>query len=38
MAGVLAVITRRPPAAPQKLHVERYDAYVAFDEQDGSWL
>jgi hypothetical protein len=41
MAGVLqySVVTRLPPAAPQKLqNVERYDAYVAFDEQDGSWL
>ena len=40
MAGVLqyAVVTT-PPAAPQKpLQVERYDTYVAFDEQDGSWL
>jgi hypothetical protein len=40
MASVLqyAVVTT-PPAKPQKpLQVERYDAYVAFDEQDGSWL
>ena len=40
MAGVLqyAVVTT-PPAAPQKpQQVERYDAYVAFDERDGSWL
>jgi hypothetical protein len=40
IAGVLqyAVVTT-PPAAPQKpLQVERHDAYVAFDEQDGSWL
>ena len=40
MAGVLQyVVVTTPPATPQKLqNVERYDAYVAFDEQDGSWL
>ena len=40
MAGVLQyVVVTTPSATPQKLqNVERYDAYVAFDEQDGSWL
>ena len=40
MAGVLQyVVVTTPPATPQKLqNVERYDAYVEFDEQDGSWL
>jgi hypothetical protein len=38
MAGVLqyAVVTTPPPKLQKPLQVERYNAYVALDEYDGS--
>ena len=40
MAGVLqdAVVTMPPPPPQEPQQVERYDAYVPFDEQDASGL
>jgi hypothetical protein len=40
MAGVLqyTVVTTPPPVPQKPQRVERDNAYVAFDEQDVSWL